>query len=136
MPKKILVIEDDPSILAGALEILGLEGYDVRGENDGANGIQEARQFLPDLIISDIAMPGIDGLQVLEELRKDPATAAIPFILLTGRTDRSDMRQGMALGADDYLTKPFAVTDLINAVRARLERQRRSVEAGERNLED
>jgi DNA-binding response OmpR family regulator len=136
MPKKILVIEDDPSILAGVLDILGLEGYDVRGQNNGANGIQEARQFLPDLIISDIAMPGIDGLQVLEELRKDPATAAIPFILLTGRTGQSDMRQGMELGADDYLTKPVAVTDLINAIRTGLERPRMIVGAAERKLED
>lgn len=120
---KILVIEDEASVGVNILEILQLDGFDVILAHDGETGIQLAKQHLPDLIICDILMPGLDGYGVLAELRKVAETALIPFIFLTAKTTREDFRQGMNLGADDYLTKPFQHTELLQAVTARLEKQ-------------
>jgi signal transduction histidine kinase len=92
-------------------------------------GVERAREYQPDLIICDIMMPGLDGFGVLETLRKERATAKIPFIFLTARTERNDMRLGMELGADDYLTKPFTATELIKTVETRLERQKTFVDS-------
>src|SRR5512147_1136107 len=100
---KVLVIEDQDSIRANVLELLDAEGYSVRGAENGRVGIQVAREFLPDVIVSDIIMPEQDGYGVLQELRQDPATATISFIFLTAKADKSEWRQGMNLGADDYL---------------------------------
>src|SRR5690606_11450515 len=82
-----------------------------------------AREHIPDLIISDVIMPGLDGYGVVRELRKDPKTATIPVILLTAKADRNDMRQGMEYGADDYVTKPFSINELMNAVGAQLRKR-------------
>jgi DNA-binding response OmpR family regulator len=117
---RILVIEDAASLRSDIVEMLGFEGYEVQGAENGRAGVEAARQFHPDLIISDIMMPLLDGYGVLAELREDPQTATIPFIFLTARTDRMDVRQGMTLGADDYVTKPFTIAELMSAVRARL----------------
>jgi len=117
---KILVIEDERSVLQNTLEMLTLEGYDVRGASNGRDGVACAREYLPDLVICDIMMPGMNGYEVLAALRDLPATALTPFIFLTARTDRRDVRRGMNLGADDYLTKPFTVAELIGSVQARL----------------
>lgn len=117
---RILVIEDAASLRSDIVEMLGFEGYEVQGAENGRVGVDTARQFHPDLIISDIMMPLLDGYGVLAELREDPQTATIPFIFLTARTDRLDVRQGMTLGADDYVTKPFTIAELMSAVRARL----------------
>src|SRR5688572_18958649 len=114
--KRILVIEDAHSLRRDILEMLTFEGYEVAGAEDGLVGVQRARELLPDLIICDIMMPQMDGYGVLETLREEAATASIPFVFLTARTDRVDIRQGMELGADDYLTKPFTAAELLKTV--------------------
>ncbi|MEP7291599.1 MAG: hybrid sensor histidine kinase/response regulator [Chloroflexota bacterium] len=121
--KKILVVEDAPSLRKDILEMLGFEGFQAIGAENGVVGVSRAREYLPDLIICDIMMPEMDGYGVLEELRKDARTEAIPFIFLTARTERVDMRLGMELGADDFLTKPFHAAELLATVRTRLRKR-------------
>jgi two-component system sensor histidine kinase/response regulator len=118
--EKILVIEDAYLLRNDIIETLDLEGFEVIGAENGLVGVQMAREHRPDLIICDIMMPELDGYEVLEELRKDPHLAVIPFIFMTARTDKTDIRLGMGLGADDYLTKPFLTADLLKSIRARL----------------
>ena len=132
--KKILVVEDAQSLRKDILEMLGFEGYEASGAENGLVGVQRAREILPDLIICDIMMPGLDGYGVLEELRKEPSTATIPFIFLMARTDRMDIRQGMELGADDYLTKPFTASELLNTVHTRLQKHSEIQEQANRKL--
>lgn len=122
MPK-ILVIEDEDDIRSDVAKILGYEGFKVLTSNNGRNGILMARKHLPDLVICDIMMPEFNGYQVLTRIRSHPATAAIPFIFLTARAGRNDMRKGMRLGADDYLPKPFTVQELLEAITSRLKRK-------------
>lgn len=122
---RVLIIEDEAYLCDNIAAILNFEGMETLTATDGIQGIDLARRHLPDLILCDIMMPGTDGYQVLQALRSDPVTSTIPFIFLTARAGREQLRQGMALGADDYLTKPFDPDDLVSAVKARLERQRR-----------
>jgi two-component system, sensor histidine kinase and response regulator len=117
---KVLVIEDAKDLRDDVVEMLSLEGYDAEGAENGVIGVRLARELYPDLIVCDIMMPELDGYGVLQNLRATPDTATIPFIFLTAKTDRVDMRQGMVLGADDYLTKPFRVTELLDSIRVRL----------------
>ncbi|AFY70795.1 response regulator receiver modulated diguanylate cyclase/phosphodiesterase [Thalassoporum mexicanum PCC 7367] len=117
---KILVIEDMEALREEVIDTLSYEGFDVMGAENGLVGVKIAQSFLPDLIVCDVMMPELDGYATLEILRQNPETAAIPFIFLTAKADKGDMRQGMELGADDYLTKPFTVSELIGAVNARL----------------
>jgi signal transduction histidine kinase len=133
--KKILVIEDAQSLRKDIVEMLSFEGFDAHGAENGVVGVQKAREQLPDLIVCDIMMPGMDGYHVLQEIRRDPQTMAIPFIFLTARTDRLDMRQGMELGADDFLTKPFTAAELMATVQARLEKRAALDEIVERKME-
>lgn len=121
MAAKILVIEDADALRKDIMDTLFYHEYEVEGASDGAKGIQMARQFRPNLIICDIMMPQMDGYQVLAELRQDGAGITIPFIFLTAKADKSDMRFGMDAGANDYLTKPFTVEELLNCVSRRLE---------------
>jgi DNA-binding response OmpR family regulator len=121
MPR-ILVIEDEDRLRDNIAQILEYGDYEVVMANNGITGVELARQYLPDLIVCDIMMKQLDGFGVLQELRADPATAMIPFIFVTAKADRDSMRQGMELGADDYVTKPFTTTELLNAVNARLKR--------------
>ncbi|WP_392481013.1 response regulator [Nostoc sp. C110] len=121
--KKILVIEDDAVTRNLFLEVLEAQGFDTIGAEDGVAGIQKAQQHLPDLVICDIQMPDMDGYTVLAKLRQDPHTAIIPFIFLTGSNTQTDVRKGMELGADDYLTKPSSIEDLLRAIAVRLEKQ-------------
>lgn len=121
--EKILVIEDEVELLEEIVEWLQFEGYEVYKANGGGEGIRLALAHVPDLIISDIMMPYVDGYRVLLELRTKPATALIPFIFLSALADRRDVRRGMSLGADDYVTKPFVRQDLLDAVRIRLDKQ-------------
>ncbi len=134
--KKILVIEDSHSLRKDILEMLGFEGFEAVGAENGLLGVERARVYLPDLIICDIMMPGMDGYGVLEALQKDSVTALIPFIFLTARTDRMDVRLGMELGADDFLTKPFHAAELLATVRTRLEKRKTFSEVANRRLED
>lgn len=124
MGKKILLIEDDEIIRENTAEILELANYEVITAEDGKKGVQKAKENAPDLIICDIMMPELDGYGVLYLLGKDPKTSTIPFIFLTAKSEKSDRRKGMALGADDYLTKPFEEMDLMNAIEGRLKRSK------------
>lgn len=119
----ILVIEDEFQVLENTEEILELGGYRVVTASNGFDGLEAVRREQPDLIICDVMMPKLDGYEVLEALRANPKLALIPFIFLTAKADRADLRQGMALGADDYLTKPFTPKELLAAVETRLRRQ-------------
>lgn len=120
---KILVIEDSKDLRDDVVEMLSLEGYVALGAENGNVGVDMAKKEAPDLIICDIMMPEKDGYGVLEELRRDQKTANIPFIFLTAKTDRIDMRQGMVLGADDYLTKPFMVNELLDSIQSQLKKR-------------
>lgn len=119
---KILIIEDELSVRNNLLRLLRAEGFDALAAEDGRAGVQVAQTHLPDLILCDIMMPNLDGYGVLDTLRKARETALIPFIFLSAKADRSDLRQGMELGADDYLTKPFTRSELLGAIAARLHR--------------
>lgn len=119
---KILVIEDEPEMRRNLVTILRLEGFQPLAAADGRAGVEQARKETPDLVLCDVMMPGLDGYGVLKELHNDPATMNIPFVFLTARGERTDVRTGMNLGADDYLTKPVDKADLLRAVRARLAR--------------
>ena len=119
---KILLIEDNDAVRENTSEILELAGYEMITACNGKEGIEILRSNTPDLIICDIMMPELDGYGVLHILMKNPNTAHIPFIFLTAKADRSDMRKGMNLGADDYLTKPFDDIELLDAVEARIHR--------------
>ena len=120
---RILVIEDETSLRNQVLEWLTLENYEAIGASDGEEGLQEAFREPPDLIISDITMPNLDGYGVLLELRANPSTSAIPFIFTTARATHDDIRTGMELGADDYITKPFTRVEFMNAIQARLNKK-------------
>lgn len=120
--KKILVIEDEAAMCRNLALMLELEGFEVRMAPNGSDGVAQARRWHPDLVLCDVMMPGLDGHGVIRELRSDPSTSTIPFVFLTARADRSDLRAGMNLGADDYLTKPVIREDLLAAVRTRLAR--------------
>lgn len=121
--KTILAIEDETTIRENVLEMLTSEGFEVIEADNGEMGIILAQDKIPDLVICDIMMPGIDGYQVLSHLRRYPATALIPFIFLTAKASPVHLRQGMDLGADDYLTKPFTRGELLGAITARLNKQ-------------
>jgi len=120
--KKILLIEDNTDMRENIAEILELANYDVTTAPDGKEGVKHAQEIMPDLIICDIMMPELDGYGVLHILGKDPKTARIPFIFLTAKAEKSDMRKGMNLGADDYISKPFDDTELLDAVEVRLKK--------------
>jgi two-component system, sensor histidine kinase and response regulator len=122
--KKILVIEDEPSIREAILEMLEAENFQTVEAENGKIGLEMAQIHLPDLIICDIMMPELNGHEVLANLRKDNATATIPLIFLTAKADKTDMREAMQLGADDYITKPFTCKELLGAVNSRLEKQK------------
>ena len=120
--KRILIIEDEPAMRNNLREILELEHFQPSLAANGQEGIATAKRELPDLILCDVLMPEQDGHEVLAALRANAATARIPFIFLTAKGERADVRTGMNLGADDYLVKPVRVVDLLEAIAARLER--------------
>jgi DNA-binding NarL/FixJ family response regulator len=122
--KTILVIEDQPVMRHKTVTILKMEGYDVLEAADGKEGIHLAQEELPDLILCDIMMPECDGYEVLQAVRVNRATATTPFIFLTAKGEKPDVRAGMNLGADDYLVKPTPRAELLEALEARFERQR------------
>ena len=125
--KTILLIEDNPDIRENTAEILELASYQVTTAENGKIGVEKALEIKPDLVICDIMMPVLDGYGVLHIFNKNPELTGIPFIFLTAKTERTDFRKGMEMGADDYLTKPFDEIELLNAVESRLNRfQQRS----------
>lgn len=119
----ILVIEDNENIRENTAEILELAGYKTFSAENGKRGVEIALKEIPSLIVCDIMMPELDGYGVLHLLKRNTDTENIPFIFLTAKTDRSDMRKGMEMGADDYITKPFDDIELLNAVETRLKKQ-------------
>lgn len=121
--KKILVIEDEETLRTNIVQILELEDFLTIEANNGFLGIKLAQEHLPDLILCDVMMPEIDGYSVLTALRQNPTTASIPFIFTTAKASKADLRQGMNLGADDYLTKPITADELLSAISTRFERQ-------------
>lgn len=135
MTKKILLIEDNKDMRENTAEILELSKYKVFTAKNGKEGVELAQKEKPDLIICDIMMPVLDGYGVLHLLSKSPETASIPFIFLTAKAERSDMRKGMEMGADDYLTKPFDDIELLNAVESRLKKNDTMKKEFSKNLE-
>jgi two-component system, sensor histidine kinase and response regulator len=126
-PVRILVIEDEQNIRENIQELLEAKGYMVRVASNGKQGVLEAIDFRPNLIVCDVMMPKMDGYKVLEYVRKTSIVQNTPFIFLTARVDKSDVRQGMDLGADDYLTKPFTYKELLKAIETRLKRQQKVI---------
>src|SRR5215211_7629529 len=122
MEKTILVIDDNTDIRENTAEILDLAGYKTVTAENGKKGVEAAIKSKPDLIVCDIMMPELDGYGVLHLLRKNADTQNIPFIFLTAKTERSDFRKGMEMGADDYVTKPFEDIELLNAIEVRLKK--------------
>ena len=118
--KKLLLIEDDATVRENTAELLELSNYEVVTARNGKMGIEKALEEKPDIIVCDIMMPEIDGYGVLQALSKDPETINIPFIFLSAKTEHKDIRKGMDLGADDYLTKPFEEDELLSAIESRL----------------
>src|SRR5438876_7688333 len=133
---KILVIDDDASLREIIQLSLEHAGFEVIEAENGAHGVQQACTHLPDLILCDVRMDKMDGYRTLAALRQDSVTAPIPFILMTGQAETAGMRQGMELGADDYLSKPFTVPQLLAAVNARLKKLQTVREQAERKLAD
>ncbi len=133
---RILVIEDEPQIRANIQQILEFADFESWPAGNGVEGLEMAKKHLPDLIICDIMMPEMDGYSVITALRQDAKTATIPFIFLTAKVDRGDIRQGMNLGADDYLMKPFTPEELLDAVNTRLAKSARLSESFQEQIEE
>src|SRR5882724_948302 len=123
--KKILVIEDEPDMRRNITALLRYHDYEPLEAENGRVGVEVARQEKPDLVLCDVMMPELDGHAVLQALQQDAGLALIPFIFLSAKGEKDDLRSGMNLGADDYLTKPVANADLIRAIEARLRRAER-----------
>ncbi|MBA3595415.1 MAG: protein kinase [Polaromonas sp.] len=121
----ILVVEDEDAIRSNIVRLLSLEGFETVAAADGEAGLAQARSRTPDLIISDVNMPGMDGFALLAAVRADGQLATTPFVLLTALDDRGSMRRGMTGGADDYLSKPFTRTELLDAVEAQIRKKAR-----------
>lgn len=121
--KKILVIEDEDFVRENILDLLDAEGFEAIGAENGQIGLNLAKEMIPDLILCDVMMPGLDGYGVLTAIRQDALMASIPFIFLTAKAAKADFRQGMELGADDYITKPFTRAELLGAIASRLKKQ-------------
>jgi len=122
MPK-ILVVEDSKEMLSNISMLLKMNGYEVFEAEDGVSGFETAKKQLPDVIVSDIMMPVADGLRLLQEVRREPDLITTPFIFLTAKVDRRDVRTGMVSGADDYVSKPFKSKELIEAIETQLKKK-------------
>ena len=121
----VLVIDDDPVILELLRVNFEIEGFDVICATDGEEGLSRAQSEHPDIVISDIMMPRRDGLQLLRDLKSDPDTEDLPVILLSAKAQKAEVQQGLDLGADDYITKPFDPLELIDRLNAVVSRPRR-----------
>lgn len=132
---KILIIEDNEDVRENIAEIIALANYEVITAENGQIGTEKAKTFLPDLVVCDIMMPEMDGYDVLRTFASDPKMSTTPFIFLTAKIDRADMRMGMNLGADDYLTKPFEENELLEAIACRLKKHDSLKKELFRNLE-
>jgi len=133
---KILVIEDEESIRENILDLLEAENFEGIGAINGHVGIKLANEQIPDLILCDMMMPEVDGHGVLKALRSEPLTATIPFIFLTAKADKTDIRTGMEQGADDYITKPCTPQELLKAIAIRLEKQKTISRQSQKTLDE
>ncbi|MEG4306113.1 response regulator [Microcoleus sp. D3_18a_C4] len=133
---KILVIEDEEAIRENILELLEAENFEGIGAINGKVGIKLAIEKIPDLILCDMMMPEVDGHGVIKALRSEPLTATIPFIFLTAKADKVDVRTGMELGADDYITKPCTPQELLKAIAIRLEKQKTISRQSQKTLDE
>lgn len=133
--RKVLFIEDNEDVRELTKDMLELANFEVATAENGRLGIEKAKQFLPDIIICDIMMPEADGYEVLEVLSQDQKTASIPFIFLTAKSEKTDVRKGMNMGADDYLIKPFEENELLDAIDSRLKRSDFLKQEFSKNLE-
>lgn len=127
--KTILVIEDEAGTRDNLVLLLEMEGFKPLSASNGHAGVEIARREVPDVILCDVSMPELDGYSVLEALRADERTVSIPFIFLTAKGDKKDLRTGMNLGADDYLTKPASAEEVLAAINARLDRHHEKEQA-------
>jgi signal transduction histidine kinase len=132
----ILVIDDEDLFLMSTAQALRRSGFDTLEAGSGREGAEMARHHLPDLVLCDVNMEHMNGYQTLETLRREPATASIPFILMTGMGDTEAMRKGMEMGADDYLPKPFTAPQLLGAIDARLKKRDILRQSAEKKLAD
>lgn len=132
----ILIIEDEAGLLEEMILMLRFEGYHVLGAANGLDGVELARDHQPDMIISDVMMPQLDGYGVLTALQQEEITRHIPFVFLTAKSDYEQLRRGMELGADDYITKPFTRDELVSAVRMRLKHHDMVAQTYRRKLDD
>ena len=119
---KILVIEDEVLLRANTVQLLSFEDFHTIEAENGLLGVQLAQEQLPDLILCDVMMPELDGYGALVAFRQNPLTAAIPFIFTTAKASHADLRQGMELGADDFLSKPFSADELLAAISTQLKK--------------
>lgn len=119
---RVLVVEDDPISLANTRLLLDVEGFEVITASNGVEGLERVGSQRPDIVVCDVMMPGMDGMEMLARVRASPAIARTPFIFLTALSGTSSRVRGMNLGADDYLEKPFNPSDLVGAIGARLRR--------------
>lgn len=119
---KILVIEDEETVRENILELLDAEGFEALSAENGRIGLDMAQQQLPDLILCDVRMPELDGYGVLTALRSEAETATIPFMFLTAKAAKTDLSYGLELGANAYITKPFTLTELLDAIAAQIEK--------------
>jgi CRP-like cAMP-binding protein len=133
--EKILLIEDNEALRENTAEILTLANYHIMTAENGKIGVEKAITNPPDLIVCDIMMPVLDGYGVYQIISKHPNLQHIPFIFLSAKSERTDLRKGMEMGADDYITKPFSDSELINAIRARLEKVRIQQQQGGKAIE-
>ena len=133
--EKILIIEDNEALRENTAEILALANYEIMTAENGKIGVEKALANPPDLIVCDIMMPVLDGYGVFQIISKHPNLQHIPFIFLSAKSERTDLRKGMGMGADDYITKPFSDAELINAIRARLEKVKIHQQQGGKAIE-
>ena len=124
MPSRVLIVEDEPDIRALVVHHLKREGYQVSAASSGEEALRQVQAAAPDLVILDLMMPAMDGLEVCRRLRQDPATASLPIVMLTAKGDEIDRVLGLEIGADDYVVKPFSPKELLARVRAVLRRSR------------
>lgn len=127
--KKILIIEDETDTRENLHLMLEMEGFKPLSASNGKKGVAAAKQELPDVILCDVSMPELDGYGVLKALRADARTVSIPFIFLTAKGDKQDLRAGMNLGADDYLIKPASAEEVLAAIKSRLDRHQEKEQA-------
>jgi phosphate regulon transcriptional regulator PhoB len=124
MPSRVLIVEDEPDIRELVVHHLKREGYQVSAAASGEDALRQVRAAPPDLVLLDLMMPAMDGLEVCRRLRQDPATASLPIVMLTAKGDEVDRVLGLEIGADDYVVKPFSPKELLARVRAVLRRSR------------